>query len=65
MRKFRKLKDLCTAVDEEDRVLFAVDLDGHMYKPIIYGIGLELYKYETVRKYNDLGCVEWKEVVEK
>ena len=64
MRKFRKLKDMCTVVDIEDRVLFAVDLEGKKYKPSIFSAEKTLYKYETVRKYSDLGWLRWVEVSE-
>lgn len=65
MRKFRKLKSMCTVVDTEGRVLFALDLDGKKYKPRIFGTTATLYMYETVRKYNDLGRLTWEEITEK
>lgn len=63
MRKFRKLKDLCTVVDGEDRVLFAVDLDGRKYKLVLNGATVPSYKYETVRKYYDMGLIVREDTV--
>ena len=59
MRKFRKLKDMCTVVDGEDRVLFAFDCEGRRYIPSLFGAEERLYKYETIRKKYDLGMMEW------
>lgn len=59
MRKFRKLKEMCTVVDGEDRVLFAFDLQGRRYIPSLFGAESRLYKYETIRKRNELGMMEW------
>ena len=61
MRKFRKLKELCTVVDEEDRVLFAFDCQGRRYIPHLFGAESRLYKYETIRKRYDLDMMEWVE----
>lgn len=61
MRKFRKLKELCTVVDEEDRVLFAFDCQGRRYIPLLYGAEFRPYKYETIRKRNELGMMKWVE----
>lgn len=63
MRKFRKLKDLCTVVDEEDRVLFAFDCNGRRYIPHLFGAESRLYKYETIRKRYDLDMMEWVEEI--
>ena len=60
MRKFRKLKDLCTVVDEEDRVLYAFDCQGRRYIPHLFGAESRLYKYETIRKRDDLGSMKWE-----
>ena len=48
IRKFRKMGEIMTVVDKEDRVLFGVSLGGRFRVPM--PVPEKPYKYETLRK---------------
>ena len=64
-RKFRKMGEIMTVVNRDDRVLFGVDTYGRIYRPSPPPTNTVLYKYETLRKRMTEGKSWWEEEINK
>lgn len=62
-RKFRKMGEIMTVVNEDDCVLFGVDTYGRIFRPSPPPTNRVLYKYETLRKRMAEGKSWWGEKI--